>query len=62
MGSGVPLVEIEVEDEACRLGGHQQFIRIPVVTKHADHDAERIAGVFQSTHQQLFPLSCDLNH
>ena len=61
MGSGIPLVEIRVEDKACRLSSQQQLIRIGVGTKYTYQDAERIAGDFRSTHQQLFPLPGDLN-
>ena len=61
MGSGISLVEIGVEDKACRLGGPQQLIGIGVGAKHTYQDAERIAGDFRSTHQQLFPFPGDLN-
>ena len=61
MGSGIRLAEDGVEHKACRLGRRQQLVRIGVGTKQTYQDAERIAGNFRSTHQQLFPLPGDLN-
>ena len=53
-GNGITLIELRVEDKACRLGGQQQLVRIEGGTKHRYQDAKRIASGFRSTHRRLF--------